>query len=283
MGVAWAVAAEDDPAESLRMDDQALTSFRDMADDDGAAYALNEKTSQLTLLGDLDKARETCQQSLALAQKSGNKRMIVGDLFYVGNIAKLEGKLEDAHKIFSDALPLAREAGGSGLTAFFEEGLAEVAEEENQREEAMRQINELLSSLHEHKDPTNEIGAESLRARIALEEGDTAAATRAIAAARSLLRQSQGWEERFLFGIADARVQAAVGRPVEARQSLKTVIAETTKHGNVRFELEARLALCEVEAKTDPVAARAHAKTLEEQARSKGFGLIARKAHTIGA
>jgi len=30
------------------------------------------------------------------------------------------------------------------------------------------------------------------------------------------------------------------------------------------------------------VAARAHAKTLEEQASSKGFGLIARKAVTIG-
>jgi hypothetical protein len=35
---------------------------------------------------------------------------------------------------------------------------------------------------------------------------------------------------------------------------------------------------CEVEAKTDPASARAHAKTLEEDARSKGFGLIARKA-----
>ena len=121
------------------------------------------------MLGDLAKARESCQHSLALARKSGNKHMIVADLFYLGNIAKLEGKLDDARKTFSDSLPLAREAGGSALTALFEEGLAEVADEQNQREEARRQINELLSSLHEHKDPTNEIGAESLLARIALE------------------------------------------------------------------------------------------------------------------
>ena len=90
------------------------------------------------------------------------------------------------------------------MITLVEQGLAEVAEEENQRAEAKRQVNELLSSLHEHKDPSNEIGADSLLATIALEEGDTAAATQAIGAARSLLRQSQGWEERFVFAIADA-------------------------------------------------------------------------------
>ena len=109
MGIAWAVADEGGLAESMRMDDQALAIFTEMADDGGAAYALNEKTSQLTMLGDLGKAQETCQHSLDLARKSGNKSMIVGDLFYLGNIAKLEGKLENAHQTFSDALPLARE------------------------------------------------------------------------------------------------------------------------------------------------------------------------------
>jgi len=282
MGIAWAVADEGSLAESMRMDDQALAIFTEMADDGGAAYALNEKTSQLTMLGDLDKARETCQHSLDLARKSGNKSMIVGDLFYLGNIAKLEGKLENAHQTFSDALPLAREVGGS-TTAMLEQGLAEVADDENHRDEAKRQISEILTSLHDHKDPIDEGGAQSLLATIALEEGDTAAATRAINAARSVLGQNQGWEGRCWFGIANARVQAAVGKLAEARESLKAVIAETRKHSNLRYQLEARLALCEIEAKTDPGSARAHAKTLEQEARSKGFGLIARKALAVGA
>ncbi|MGB9433318.1 MAG: winged helix-turn-helix domain-containing protein, partial [Candidatus Acidiferrum sp.] len=181
LGVAWALAAEGSLAASLSMDDQALTIFTDMADDQGAAYALNEKTSQLTMLGDLAQARGSCQRSLALARKDGNKHMIVADLFYLGNIAKLEGNLDEAQKTFSDALPLVREAGGSALTAQFEQGLAEVAEAQNQRDEARRRITELLSSLHEHKDPTNEIAAQTLLAKIALDQGDTAAATRAIA------------------------------------------------------------------------------------------------------
>ena len=283
MGVAWAVADEGNLAEGLRMDDQALAIFTEMSDDGGAAYALNEKTSQLTMLGELDKAQETCQQSLALARKSGNKNMIVGDLFYLGNIAKLEAKLENAHQIFSDALPLAREAGDSAMAVMLEQGLAEVADDENHREEAKQQIREILSSLHDHKDPVNEGGAQSLLATIALEEGDIAAATRAISAARTVLGQSQGWEERCWFGIANARVQAAVGKVAEAQESLKAVIAETRKRSNLRYQLEARLALCEIEARTDPASARAHAKTLEQDARSKGFGLIARKALAMAA
>jgi len=282
VGIAWAVAAGGDPATSLSMDDQSLTIFTEMADDQGAAYALSEKTSRLTMLGELGKAKEACQHALALSQKNGYKHMIVSDTFYLGNIAKLEGNLDEAQKSFTEAKSLVREAGGSAISATLEQGLAEVAVEQNHPEEAKRRINDLLSSLREHKDPADEIAAESLLARIAVEEGDTAAATRAIAAGRSQLRQSQGWEERILFGIADACVQAAVGRPAEARQSLQTIIAETAKHGYLRYELEARLAFCQVEAKKDPVAARAHAKTLEEQASSKGFGLIARKALTIG-
>jgi DNA-binding winged helix-turn-helix (wHTH) protein/tetratricopeptide (TPR) repeat protein len=283
MGVAWAVAAEGGLAESLSMDDHALAIFTEMADDGGAAYALNEKTSQLTMLGDLDKAQEACQHSLDLARKSGNQHMILSDLFYLGNIAKLEGKLESAHQTFSDALPLARETRDSGMTAMLSQGLAEVADEESHREDAKQRIREILSSLHEHKDPVDEGGAQSLLATIALEEGDTATATRAISAARSLLGQSQGWEQRCWFGIANARVQAAVGKLAEARESLKTVIAETRMHSNLRYQLEARLALYEIEAKTDRTSARAHARTLEQEARSKGFGLIARKALAVGA
>ena len=283
MGVAWAVASEGDLAEGLSLDDQALAIFTEVADDGGAAYALNEKTSQLTMLGDLDKAQQACQHSLELARKSGNQHMIVGDLFYLGNISKLEGKLDSAHQTFSEALSLARETSDSAMTGMLEQGLAEIANEENHPEEAKRQIGEILSSFHQHKDPADEIGAQSLLAQIALHQGDTAAATRAISKAQSLLGQSQGWEESCLFRIANARVQAALGKLVAARESLKTVIAEAGKHSNLRYQLEARLALCEIEAKTDPSAARAHARTLEQEARSKGFGLIARKALAVGA
>ena len=116
--------------------------------------------------------------------------------------------------------------------------------------------------------------------------GTQATATRAINAARALLGQSQGWEGRCWFGIANARVQAAVGKLAEARESLNAVIAETRKHSNLRYQLEARLALYEIEAKTDRTSARAHA----EDSRTRGLWhpkalprLIARKRARCGS
>jgi eukaryotic-like serine/threonine-protein kinase len=279
MGVAWATAAEGNLTASMGMDDQALAIFSDMGDDGGAVFALNEETSGLIMLGDLSKARQTCQRSFDRARKNGAKHAIFTDLFYLGNIAKLEGNLEDARQEFSQSLSAAREGGIAELVAEAELGLAEIAEEQNQPQEAKRQIDAALSFLKEHKDPADGVGAEVLLARMDLAQGSTAEATHAMDSAQVLLGQiPEDREAHFIFAIAQARVQAAMGKLTEARESLKAVLAETGKHNFVRYQLEARLAMCEVEGKANPAAARMHAKALENEAKSKGFGLIARKA-----
>jgi DNA-binding winged helix-turn-helix (wHTH) protein/tetratricopeptide (TPR) repeat protein len=283
MGVAWAVAAEGDPAASLRMDDEALAIFIEMADDRGIAYALTEKTSSLTLLGDLGKAKQASQHSLDLALKSGEKTSMFPGLFYLGNIAKLEGKLEEARKKFSEALSVAHSVDDPARSSEAEFELGDVAVEEGHSSDARQHVQQGLSYLHGHKDPDDEITAHILLARLALAEGKTREAVEAMNAARPLFQQSPDWEGHMIFGITDGRIQAATGKLTEARESIKKVLAEAGKRGVVRYELEARLALCEIEAKTDPSTARAHAKTLEAEARSKGFGLIARKALALGA
>lgn len=283
MGVAWAVAAEGDPSASLRLDDQALSIFGDVADNSGVNYALNEKTSQFILLGDLGQAKETAQCALDLARKNGNTQSLIASFFHLGAIAKLEGKPEEARNRLTEALSSARAANDPTRSAEVNLDLAEVAEQEGQWAEAKRKVQEGLTYIHDHEDPSDEIWAEIVLARVALAEGKTLEAVRALNAARPLFNRTPDWEEHALFGIASARIQAATGKLSEARESLKSIIGETNRHGIVRYQLEARLALCEVEARSDPATARAHAKTLEEEARSKGFGLIAHKALAIGS
>jgi DNA-binding winged helix-turn-helix (wHTH) protein/tetratricopeptide (TPR) repeat protein len=283
MGIAWAVAAKGDPAESMRMDELALAIFTEMADDAGATYALNEKTSALMMLGDLAKAEQTSERALDLAQKGGNKPAIIPGLFYKGTIAKLEGKLEEARKIFAEALSVARASDDASRSAEIAFGLAEVAQEEGNRAEARRQVEEGLTYIHGHQDPDDEITAKILLARIALSEGKTSEAVQAMNTASGLFRQTSDWEGHVIFGITNGRLLAASGKLPEARQSLKNVIAETTRHSNMRYQLEARLALCEIEARSDPAAARVDAKALEGEARSRGFGLIARKALAVAS
>ncbi|MBZ5598609.1 MAG: winged helix-turn-helix domain-containing protein [Acidobacteriia bacterium] len=284
MGVAWATAAEGDLAASIGLDEQALAIFTDMGDHSGAVSALTEETSGLSMLGDLNKAQQIAQRSLDLAQKDGDKHTVISDLFYLGNIAKLEDKLEDARSRFSESLAVARQDGMAERAAEAHLGLAEIAAEQNQPQDAQREVDAALSFLQEHKDPTDGVGAQLLLATIALEQGHPAQATHAMDSAHALLRQiPDDREAHFIFGITQARVQAATGKLAEARESLKPVLAETGKHNFIRYQLEARLAMCEVEAKANPASARIHAKALENEAKSKGFGLIARKALAVGA
>jgi hypothetical protein len=113
---------------------------------------------------------------------------------------------------------------------------------------------------------------------IHLRQGSTTEASQAIESVRETARKDELSVDRFVYSIAQARLTAANGEVSEARKALNGVFADATKQGQTRFQLEARLALCELDAKTDPGAARVHSQALAKDARSKGFEQIARKA-----
>lgn len=81
------------------------------------------------------------------------------------------------------------------------------------------------------------------------------------------------------FGVEAARVRAANGHAIEASDSLRKTAAEAAKFGFVGYALDARLALAQIEMNTHKsLAARSALQRLEEEAKAKGYLLIARKA-----
>ncbi len=281
--IAWVLDVSGDPAATLKEYDQALAIFRDTSNEEGIAEVLDEGGRVYIAMGDLTKAEEDCRQALEIFRKLGDKYLASRTLSDLGSIAGLKDKLEDSHKTFSEALTINRQIGDEGTATTTEIALASVADEQGRLAEARQLLSAALDYLHAHKDPDQEISAESKLATIALREGNLGEARAAVETARKLLHPGQWTEERYIFDIADARVLAASGKLSEARQALQAVVIETTKHNYVRYQMEARLALCEVEAKTDPAAARTHGRILEKEARAKGFGLIARKALALAS
>lgn len=280
--IAWVLKAGGDPAATLKAYDEALSIFRSLQDEEGAATTLDEKCNALVTLGELGQAEQSCQQALTFFRKSGDKNKVTRTLFDLANIASLQDKLEESQAAFSEALSIDRKSGDAGQAVTVELGLAEVTKEQGDPAKAKQQIAEALDYLHQHNDPNNEINAQSLLAEIALSEGNTAEARGAMETARALLRKDQGWSERYIYEITNARVQAASGKLNDARKSLDAVLAQAARHNYIHYELETRLALCELEARTDPASARLHEKALEKEARLKGFGMIARKARALG-
>jgi eukaryotic-like serine/threonine-protein kinase len=282
--IAWVVDAGGDSATAVTMEDQALSIFREMSDEEGVAETLDQKGNILIKRAELDQARQACQEALDLSRSNGKRADIASALFDLGVIAKLNDKLDEARKILTEAIAVDREDGGEGQAAVAQLQLAEVEAEAGQPEDARRQANAALAYLRQHDEKASQVGAQSLLASIDLQQGNTAEAARAMETAHALLRQIPlEWESRIVYNITEARVQAANGKLVEARTSLNSVVADTSKDSSIRYQFEARLALCEVEARTAPASAHLHAKALEQEARVKGLAMIARKASTIGS
>jgi hypothetical protein len=75
-------------------------------------------------------------------------------------------------------------------------------------------------------------------------------------------------------------VNATAGRNGEAEESLRGSLVQATKDGFQGYAFEIRLTLGEVEMKSGKmISGRVRLNALEKDATSRGFLLIARKAH----
>jgi hypothetical protein len=112
-----------------------------------------------------------------------------------------------------------------------------------------------------------------------------AEAQAAIQQARPLSANSQNPANHLMFDIAEARVKTAQlsARALassfrDVRSQLMNTIATAHSYGFAILEYEARLALGELDIKTNPAIAFNNLSLLEKDARARGFGLIVRKA-----
>ena len=85
------------------------------------------------------------------------------------------------------------------------------------------------------------------------------------------------WRLQVAFAVA--RLDAALGRTAKARKDLESVLSAAERASFYGLQLEARLALGQMEMKSEETATgRARLEALEAEARAKSYGLIARRA-----
>jgi ATP/maltotriose-dependent transcriptional regulator MalT len=137
----------------------------------------------------------------------------------------------------------------------------------------------VIEVLQKQKARDDEIQAWCILARAMLAQGKAAAAADAIGHARALAGKSQDPEIRWRTAIAEARINST---GPAARKELDAVVAKSRELGYRGVELDARLALAEIEMKAGQTAAgRAHLAAIEADAKAKGYNLIARKASSL--
>ena len=119
----------------------------------------------------------------------------------------------------------------------------------------------------------------TLLSRSLLQQGKLEDARKAIARALILSKKSSDVTVRLPLAIQNAYAQAAANNLPEAERFARNVLVEANKLGFVRIELEASLAIGEIQLQgRNPTLGRKRLEETEITARSKGFELIARKA-----
>jgi DNA-binding winged helix-turn-helix (wHTH) protein/tetratricopeptide (TPR) repeat protein len=238
------------------------------------------------LQGDLAGARQGFEKSLATWQKLDDQGDSAYAMWSLGGLLLQQADLSGARRMYERALTIRTSAGDEVTIAETRLALADLSLEEAhapvEQEAAMRQA---VVIFQQQKARDDETQAWCILARALLAEGKTAAAKEAMQHARVLAAKSQNPAIRWQTAIVAVRIETAEtegarsATGIAASKELAAIIAKSRELGYRGIELDARLALAEIEMKTERTAAgRALLTTIEADAKAKGYNLIARKA-----
>jgi eukaryotic-like serine/threonine-protein kinase len=243
------------------------------------------------LQGDIPGAKQGFEQSLAVWQKNGNQDFSAYGMWSLGNLLLQQADFTSARKMYEQSLALRTSANDKLTMADTQLGLADLSLEEKhspvERTAAEQEavIRQALEVFQKQKASDDETRAWCILARALIVENKLPAAEEAMQHARSLSAKSQNPEIRWQTAIDAARIDTAQKNIAHSAagfgtsKELATIIAKSHEKGYLGIELEARLALAEIELKMEQnPAGRAHLIAIEADAKAKGYNLIAQKA-----
>ncbi|MGA2979541.1 MAG: tetratricopeptide repeat protein [Terriglobales bacterium] len=322
--LANALGERGDLSGSIKMLNEALATFREVGDKHSAAAVLGSIAARTLQQGDLKQGKKMLEEGLAASREIGDQERTSTALYNLGEVLRWQGDLKGARKMYEQAEDLSKQIGDQSGVAYALYSLGDVSTAEGNLSAALdyyiksitlrTQIGEkgnveesqmalaLLTfedgdaigaenSLREAREEfrkegirDDEILASILLARILLSQGNLADAQKETSGVHDLLAGSQDFSVRLRASIVEGRVQAAAGRPEDAIRILQGAIASAKKFEYVGFQLEAQLALGEVETASGKVAAgHSLLADVRKQAQARGFRLIASKAAGLSA
>ncbi len=259
--------------------EEALGLFRETGDKAGVARVLNNMGILFADQGELLQAKKTYEQSFSVCNEIANKSLSAHALSGEAEVLLAEGDLDGARDKEEKALALRKELGEEGPAIENRLALAVLSIEQGRPADAEASARDAAEEFRKGKQIGSEAEAEAVLSRSLLDQGKLPEAQSSVAHAEALSLGDDDRSTRMQVAIVAARVRAASGHSAEALSKLGTVLAEATRSGFVGEQLEARLALGEIEIKSGKASAgRARLAVLEKEAVRKDFLLIARKA-----
>ena len=265
--------------EALAEYKDALVLAREVGHKSSEAIDLKNMGDVLAGQGDLQGAMQMYEQAVSIQREIDDKSYYSSSLLSIGNVRRQKGDGEGARKIYEEALSLRRQLGEKGTVAETQVALGELDCDLGQGSNAEILARAAIQEFRAEQERDNEIQAESLLSRSLLQQRKVEDAQDAMARALTLSQKSSDVTTRLPLAIRNAYTRAAAKDLHGAEQFARNAMVEANRLGLVQIELEASLALGEIERQgNNPAAGRKRLKETTEIAHSKGFELISRRA-----
>lgn len=276
------LAEQGDMAGAKAAFDESLRLHQEVGEKDLTCYQLSGLGRTLLITGDLDGAMQRFDQSVSVARETEEKPLLPAALAGKGNVFLQQGRMSDSRKAYEQALAIDKELGFKQEASEISLALAALDIEDGRAAAAVTLIQKALGEFRAAKLSDDEISAHALLARALLATEKPRDALKEVDSARGIAAKTQNRLVRMDFEIAEARVLYAGGKSAEAREIVEPVRADAKRLDLVRYELEARLILAEIDIKSGNASVgREQLTTLEREATTKGYLLIARKTKAL--
>jgi tetratricopeptide (TPR) repeat protein len=265
------------------MFEEALGIYRAVEDRHGVAMGSTNLAMVQYEQGDLLAAKKLTIEALKLGHEIDDKHGVPYLLATLGEIQKEQGKFVEARKNEEEAESMRREMGEDELEAESLLDLALLALEEKRFREAATGAQKAAEALHKSNALDMEAYAYAVQAQGFLAQKKVEEAHEAVRRSVALSNKAVIFNIRLPLTILLARLRLALNGYSEldtATRTLQGVLAEAARHGFLGYQLDAGLALGEIELKASASHSQGSARlaTVEREARAKGFTLIASKA-----
>lgn len=233
--------------------------------------------------GQVERALKHAQQAVnAYLPEHGKVGYLTGAMTVLGNVLESENNLDAARQEFEQGLSLQKQGGEPTRVPETEENLAQLALEEGHPEKAEQVLRDVITQFQNENAKPDESYAYTLLSRALTEQRKLEDAYKAAQLANELSRITNDPALTLPAEIQSARLamETANRRNSDgvARQKLLSAISRAHKLSYYRIECEGRIALGELEMKTNPTEGRNQLSSVSKQSRERGLELLANEA-----